>query len=152
MAQQIKIEPEPKSVDDILKKAKQNSKDLPPMPVIKLTFGQRAADKVAKFAGSWKFIIIMTTFIFTWIALNMIGWGLQWDPWPFILLNLAFSLLAAYQAPIILMSQNRQAERDRQSQRYDYLINRKAERENQEIIKLIKSIKYKLDKLEKKTK
>jgi len=149
----IKSKPiEPKSVDEIIKKAKQNGKDLPPMPSSKLTFGQRAADKVAGFAGSWTFIILMSLFIFTWIGLNLMGWSFQWDPWPFILLNLTFSLLAAYQAPIILMSQNRQTERDRQSQRYDYLINRKAERENQEILKIVRSIKNKLDKIDNNTK
>ena len=111
----------------------------------KLTFGQRAADAVAYFGGSWSFIIIFILFFALWIAIN--GYFLAkkpFDPFPFILLNLALSCIAALQAPIILMSQNRQAERDRIDAKYDHAINRKAERENLVILKDLDFIKRKL--------
>ena len=96
----------------------------------KLTFGQKAADKVSELAGSWAFISLFLVFIFIWATLNTLAvfFGV-WDPYPFILLNLFLSCLAAIQAPVILMSQNRQSETDRQRAQYDYLVNRKAERE-----------------------
>lgn len=79
----------------------------------KLTLGQRAADSVSAFVGSWKFIIITCTVILLWIVGNVYFMFVQWDPYPFILLNLTLSTLAALHTPIILMSQNRQAEIDR---------------------------------------
>ena len=106
------------------------------------TFGQKASDSLSKWAGSWTFIIGFLSFFFIWIAANVYGWVQQWDPFPFILLNLALSLIAAIQAPIILMSQNRSGEKDRQRSEYDYSINRKAERE-------IEEIKTQLDRIEK---
>ncbi len=96
----------------------------------KLTFGQRVADKIAMFGGSWNFIIFFFTFIVLWIAINL--WILitkPFDPFPFILLNLILSCLAAIQAPIIMMSQNRQEQKDRQRSEHDYKINLKAELE-----------------------
>lgn len=98
------------------------------------TTGQRLADLVAQKAGSWSFIIGFFVFLIIWMALNsyIILMGI-WDPYPFILLNLALSCLAAIQAPIILMSQNRAADIDRQRASKDYYVNRKAEKE----IKLI---------------
>lgn len=96
----------------------------------KLTFGQRIADKVATFGGSWTFIITFFTFIIIWMAINI--WVLAtkpFDPYPFILLNLILSCLAAIQAPIIMMSQNRQEQKDRQRSEHDYKINLKAELE-----------------------
>jgi len=117
-------------------------------PVLKaeLTFGQKAADKVTNFAGSWVFIIGFLIFLVMWIAINTywILFRRSWDPYPFILLNLVLSCLAAMQAPIILMSQNRQAERDRINAKYDYQINRKSEREIEEIKKILKRIQSKL--------
>jgi len=101
------------------------------------TFGQRAADSVTKAAGSWTFIIILFIFIGAWIFLNIKAYIGQWDPWPFIILNLCLSCLAAIQAPIILMSQNRQTQRDRYKSEYDYRINKKAEEEIREIKKLL---------------
>ncbi|MFC1800581.1 DUF1003 domain-containing protein [Nanoarchaeota archaeon] len=101
-------------------------------PVFKrhnLTLGQKAADVVTKVAGSWLFIISMGVFLLIWMTLNMYMIKNRWDPYPFILLNFVLSTLAAVQAPVILMSQNREAERDRSNARYDYLVNRKAERE-----------------------
>ncbi|HQV65316.1 MAG TPA: DUF1003 domain-containing protein [Saprospiraceae bacterium] len=95
-----------------------------------LTFGQRLADKVATFGGSWAFIITFFTFILIWMIINI--WFLAtspFDPYPFILLNLILSCLAAIQAPIIMMSQNRQEQKDRQRGEHDYKINLKAELE-----------------------
>ena len=99
----------------------------------KRTFGQKAADWVTKWAGSWFFIIGFFIFLFLWIGANVLMWINKWDPYPFILLNLVLSCLAAVQAPIILMSQNRQAQRDRIKAEVDYRINKKAEKEIREI-------------------
>jgi len=95
-----------------------------------LTFGQKIADKVASFGGSWTFIISFGIFIFLWIGLNMF-WLVNkgFDPYPFILLNLILSCLAALQAPVIMMSQNRQEEKDRERAKNDYMINLKSELE-----------------------
>lgn len=103
----------------------------------KRTFGQKAADKVTKWAGSWTFIIGFFIFLFLWMSVNVLMWIKQWDPYPFILLNLVLSCLAAIQAPIILMSQNRQAQRDRLKAEFDYRINKKAEKEIREIKNLL---------------
>jgi len=95
-----------------------------------LTTGERIADKVASFGGSWTFIITFFSFILIWMLLNI--WLLAtkpFDPFPFILLNLILSCLAAIQAPIIMMSQNRQEQKDRQRGEHDYKINLKAELE-----------------------
>ena len=95
-----------------------------------LTFGQRIADKVASFGGSWTFIISFGIFIFIWINLNVF-WMMNksFDPYPFILLNLILSCIAALQAPVIMMSQNRQEEKDRERGKKDYMINLKSELE-----------------------
>ena len=91
------------------------------------TFGQGLADKVASFGGSWKFIILFSVIIFVWIVLNILFLADKgFDPYPFILLNLILSCLAALQAPVIMMSQNRQEEKDRERSKQDYMINRKA--------------------------
>lgn len=95
-----------------------------------LTFGQKLADSVAAFGGSWTFIITFFSFILIWMIINI--WFLAtrpFDPFPFILLNLILSCLAAIQAPIIMMSQNRQEQKDRQRSEHDYKINLKAELE-----------------------
>ena len=95
-----------------------------------LTFGQKLADSVAAFGGSWIFIITFFSFILIWMIINI--WFLDrrpFDPFPFILLNLILSCLAAIQAPIIMMSQNRQEQKDRQRSEHDYKINLKAELE-----------------------
>jgi len=95
-----------------------------------LTFGQKIADKVAAFGGSWTFIITFFSFILIWMTINV--WFLAtkpFDPYPFILLNLILSCLAAIQAPIIMMSQNRKEQKDRQRGEHDYKINLKAELE-----------------------
>ena len=93
-----------------------------------LTLGQRLADRVARFGGSWKFISWFAIVLCIWIAINLVFTGRQrFDPFPFILLNLLLSCLAAIQAPVIMMSQNRQEEKDRKRNENDYLINLKAE-------------------------
>lgn len=96
----------------------------------KSTIGQRIADKVATFGGSWTFIISFAAFLFGWIVLNVVFLsGKGFDPYPFILLNLILSCIAAMQAPVIMMSQNRQEEKDRERARNDYMINLKSELE-----------------------
>jgi uncharacterized membrane protein len=94
-----------------------------------LTAGQRVADAVAATMGSWRFIIIQSVILMIWVALNVTAYVQQWDPYPFILLNLALSFQAAYAAPFIMMSQNRQQDIDRQAAENDYQINIKAELE-----------------------
>lgn len=118
------------------------------MPVQKLTFGQVWADKVTGFCGSWTFISIFFVYMAIWMALDIILIK-YWDPYPFILLNLTLSCLAAIQAPLILMSQNRANERDRLRSERDYLVDRKAEREIQNIKKDIGQIKNMIIKLRK---
>ena len=96
----------------------------------KLTLGQKLADKIAMFGGSWTFIISFFSFIIVWMGINV--WALAtkpFDPFPFILLNLILSCLASIQAPIIIMSQNRKEHKDRQRSEHDYKINLKAELE-----------------------
>ena len=98
----------------------------------KPTLGQRAADAVATFGGSWTFITIFAAILVVWIGLNsfiLVKYDKAFDPYPYILLNLFLSMLAAIQAPIILMSQNRQAEKDRLNAEHDYEVNLKAELE-----------------------
>jgi len=101
-----------------------------------LTFGQRAADKIATFGGSWTFIISFFAILAIWIAFNVYTLHNKgFDPYPFILLNLILSCLASIQAPIIMMSQNRQEEKDRERAEWDLKINEKAEAEIREISK-----------------
>jgi len=94
-----------------------------------MTFGERTADAFATAMGSWSFIITQSVLLAIWISLNVIAWMRHWDPYPFILLNLALSFQAAYAAPIIMMSQNRQSAKDRLMAEQDYLVNTKAEEE-----------------------
>ena len=95
-----------------------------------LTFGERLADRIAEFGGSWRFITIFLGILFLWIAINSVILIFKpFDPYPFILLNLILSCLAAIQAPIIMMSQNRQEDKDRLQAEHDYRINLKAELE-----------------------
>lgn len=99
------------------------------VPKLVLTPGAKLADRVAETVGSWRFIIIQSVLLGIWIILNMIAFINHWDPYPFILLNLVLSFQAAYAAPIIMMSQNRQSEIDRRNAEHDYRINVKAELE-----------------------
>jgi len=109
--------------------------------------GERIADKIATFGGSWKFIGFFALFLIIWIAINsmVIFWN-PIDPYPFILLNLVLSCLAAIQAPIIMMSQNRQEAKDRLRSEYDYKVNLKAEREIRELHKKVDSLLFNQEK------
>lgn len=94
-----------------------------------LTMGQKIADGVASVMGSWRFIITQATIMVVWITLNLVGWFYHWDIYPFVLLNLAMSAQAAFATPLIMMSQNRQAEKDRLTAQNDYLTDCKGEEE-----------------------
>jgi uncharacterized membrane protein len=100
----------------------------------RLTTGQRIADGLATVMGSWTFIIVQSVILSFWIVLNVAAYINHWDPYPFILLNLALSFQAAYAAPIIMMSQNRQAAKDRLMAEQDYVVNIKAEEEVKSIM------------------
>jgi uncharacterized membrane protein len=112
-------------------------------------FGQRLADSVANGMGSWKFIIWQTVIVAAWMALNVILIAThRWDPYPYILLNLVFSTQAAYAAPIIMMAQNRQNDRDRAQADADYKTNCEAKNEIEELQKRLNAIEVdKLDKI-----
>ena len=107
------------------RKRAERRKENPEIP----TFGQRVADWVARLVGSWHFIIIQSCLLILWIVINVVAVVQHWDPYPFILLNLLLSFQAAYTAPLIMMSQNRQAVIDRRNAAHDYDINVKAELE-----------------------
>ncbi len=113
-----------------------------------LSFGQHLADGIANGMGSWRFIIVQTVFVIIWMAMNIIGFVRHWDAYPFILLNLIFSTQAAYAAPIIMMAQNRQADRDRIQAEADYNTNLEAKKEIEALQVQLTSIEIeKLDKL-----
>ncbi len=113
--------------------------DLSTTPVEIPTSGQRISDKVAQFGGSWYFIITFSIILAIWILLNtLLPFKNQFDPYPFILMNLVLSAIAALQAPIIMMSQNRKEEKDRKRNENDYMINLKAEME-------VRSLHQKID-------
>jgi len=112
------------------------------------SIGNKIADSVAKGMGSWTFIIIQTIMVAVWMSLNLIGFINHWDPYPFILLNLLFSTQAAYAAPIIMMSQNRQSERDREQAKADYETNLEAKREIEQLTIILNTLEVeKLDKM-----
>jgi uncharacterized membrane protein len=112
-----------------------------------LSFGSRLADSVASGMGSWRFIIIQTVIVAIWMTLNFVAFVYHWDPYPFILLNLLFSTQAAYAAPIIMMAQNRQNERDRMHAEADYQTNIDAKLEIEALA--VKLNKLEVDKLDK---
>ncbi len=112
------------------------------------TFGERIADQVARFGGSWRFIISFGIVLTVYTLINIILGGKAWDPYPFILLNLFLSMLAAIQAPVIMMSQNRQDTKDRLRSELDYDVNRKAESEIQMLAQKLNLMHEKLDDLE----
>lgn len=97
------------------------------------SFGDKMADWVASTLGSWNFIIIQSIIVVGWIIVNLVAYKYRWDPYPFILLNLLFSTQASYAAPIIMMSQNRQADRDRAQATADYETNLRAKEEIEEL-------------------
>jgi uncharacterized membrane protein len=128
-----------KIVKDTIKAEELIIKNLLHPPLETLTQGQKISDKVARFGGSWKFIILFGVILTLWIVFNVLAIGnFKFDPYPFILMNLILSCIAALQAPIIMMSQNRQEEKDRMRGENDYLINLKAEMQ-------IRSLNQKVD-------
>jgi uncharacterized membrane protein len=102
-----------------------------------LTRGERVAIAVTQIVGSWTFIVVQSVFLAAWIGLNAIGWAWQWDPYPFILLNLALNVLTAYTAPLILMAQNRDAERDRLMMHEDFETNRQVAAEVDKMLRIL---------------
>ena len=116
----------------------------------KYTLGQRAADAIAKFAGSWAFIFAFTGVLILWIVVNTILASNAFDPYPFILLNLVLSCVAAIQAPLIMMSQNRQEEKDRRRAENDYKVNLKTEIMIEDLYDKVNVILAKQSALEKK--
>jgi uncharacterized membrane protein len=128
-----------KIVEDTIKAEQLIVQNLLNPPEETITTGQKVSDKVARFGGSWKFIIFFGIVLTIWIVFNVIAIGhWKFDPYPFILMNLILSCIAALQAPIIMMSQNRQEEKDRMRSENDYLINLKAEMQ-------IRSLNQKVD-------
>jgi len=113
--------------------------------VRQLTSGQRIADTVAAVMGSWTFIICQSIILFVWIVLNITAYVERWDPYPFILLNLFLSMLAAIQAPVIMMSQNRQDTKDRLRGELDYDVNRRSEAEIQGLARKLNLMGDKID-------
>jgi uncharacterized membrane protein len=112
------------------------------------SFGQKLSDSVANGMGSWRFIIIQTVIVILWMGLNAIAYIDHWDPYPYILLNLLFSTQAAYAAPIIMMAQNRQSQRDRAQANSDYKTNIAAKKEIEELMTRLDNIEIqKLDKI-----
>ena len=113
-----------------------------------LSFGERLSDNITKVMGSWQFIIWQTLIVLIWMILNIIGFVHHWDVYPFVLLNLIFSTQAAYAAPIIMMSQNRQNQRDREQALHDYQVNIAAKKEIEDIQRQLSKIEVdKLDKI-----
>lgn len=125
-------------VRDALKEEKILSENLIATDEEILTYGQRMADKIANFGGSWKFIMVFTFVLLIWVAINVMVLALRFDPYPFILMNLFLSCIAALQAPVIMMSQNRKEQRDRARAENEYMVNLKAEME-------IRSLHQKID-------
>jgi uncharacterized membrane protein len=115
-----------------------------------MTPGQRVADGMARAIGSWPFIIAQSVIVVAWVILNLTAYMKKWDPYPFILLNLMFSVQAAYAGPVIMMSQNRQAERDRVQAQADFETNVKAEHEIEDMQRHLESIEASLGRIESK--
>lgn len=108
------------------------------------SFGERLADDVAKWVGSWTFLIVQSVLLVIWMVLNVIGWWNHWDPYPFVLLNLVLSFQAAFSTPVILMSENRQALMDERRNHLDLQINLLTEQENTEQLRLLELLCEKL--------
>lgn len=126
-------------VEDTIKAEQLIVQNLLNPPEETITIGQKISDKVARFGGSWRFIILFFVVLTIWIVFNVVAMGrMKFDPYPFILMNLILSCIAALQAPIIMMSQNRQEEKDRMRSENDYLINLKSEMQ-------IRSLNQKID-------
>ena len=113
-----------------------------------LGFGERLSDTITKVMGSWHFIVWQTVIVMLWMTLNIIGFVRHWDVYPFVLLNLIFSTQSAYAAPIIMMSQNSQNQRDREQALHDYQVNLAAKEEIEDIQRQLSKIEVeKLDKI-----
>jgi uncharacterized membrane protein len=113
---------------ELLRDLRAKAKAAPPDPTVPMSFGDRCADVIASAVGSWRFVLIQSGLLVAWLVWNSVS-GARVDPYPFILLNLLLSFQAAYTAPMILMSQNRQGDIDRRRDEEDYATNRKAELE-----------------------
>jgi uncharacterized membrane protein len=101
------------------------------------TRGERVADRIAGVVGSWTFVVGQTLILVLWIAVNVVAWANRWDPYPFVLLNLCLSFLSAYAAPILMISQNRQAKLNERRHHLDLQVNMLAEQETTEILRLL---------------
>ncbi|HLF91111.1 MAG TPA: DUF1003 domain-containing protein [Anaerolineales bacterium] len=130
-------------MDDILRNMA--SRNVNVVEEERLTLGQRIADTVADTMGSWRFIIIQSSILAMWITVNVTAWINRWDPYPFILLNLMLSFQAAYAAPFIMMSQNRQAAKDRIAAEIDHRVNAKAELGIGLLLKQVEDLQIALD-------
>lgn len=117
------------------------------VPHYRRTKGQKAADFVTELFGSWTFITLVLGFILVWALINLYFLLVRWDPYPFIMLNLVLSCLAALQAPIILMSQNRAADRDRIKNERDFAVNRKSEREIEAVRRELRELRKVIEKI-----
>jgi uncharacterized membrane protein len=137
------------SEEHLLAELRRRRRDLRPphsqieKPPPALTVGQKVADAVAAGMGSWPFIIVQSALLLIWIVLNVMAFMRHWDPYPFILLNLALSFQAAYAAPFIMMAQNRQQDIDRKEAESDYQINIKAELEIEQLHQKIDALREK---------
>jgi uncharacterized membrane protein len=122
-----------KQILDKVRRRERVSKNVAVIAEQQLTFGERVSDRLADVAGSWSFIFSFGLVIGIWVLVNTVALTHHWDKYPYILLNLLLSMLAAIQAPVIMMSQNRQEDRDRLRAEHDYEVNLKAEIEIQEL-------------------
>ena len=130
-----------KEIQEKMRRGEPVSKNVHVLHLQQLTFGQRVSDKLADVAGSWRFISAFGVVLGVWILLNTVALIHHWDKYPYILLNLFLSMLAAIQAPVIMMSQNRQEDRDRVRGEHDYEVNLKAELEIQQLHKKLDGLR-----------
>ena len=136
---------EMKNIDSLTERNVQLISTIEKAALANRTRGERVADTVTAWIGSWTFLIVQSLLLLVWIALNLFGWWQHWDPYPFILLNLALSFQAAYATPIIMISQNRQARISDRRNRLDLQINLLAEQETTEQLRLLRLLCQKLD-------
>lgn len=127
-------------VDDLTRRNISMIADIERAAEAKRSMGEKFADGVAAVIGSWTFIIIQSVLLTIWVTLNLLAWAYRWDPYPFILLNLALSFQAAYASPIIMMSQNRQTQLADRRNHLDLQINLLAEQENTEMLRLLRRL------------
>jgi uncharacterized membrane protein len=117
-----------------------------PVHKIRRTKSQKIADAMTSFTGSWGFIVAFALFLIIWIGINILAVFQKWDPYPFVFLNLVLGILTSIEAPVILMSQNREAQLDRLRAEYDYNVNKLAEQEIRDLKEEVKDIKKLLEK------